>query len=437
MVFKEKLKKIWGSLGPGLITGASDDDPSGIVTYSVAGAKMGPHALWSMLYTLPLMIAVQEMSARIGMSSQCGLAGNIKKYYSKTTLILISSLIIIANTFNIGADVFGMASAIELLIPGSTQLLSWIVVGGILSLIVLLPYRKIVSVFKWLSMALLAYVIAGFTVIDNWPTILWQMVAPSFSINKENFIIVVALFGTTISPYLAFWQASEEAEEKRIKSGAEDKPYVCEYKIVTKGELIRATRDTRIGMFFSNAIAFFIIALASSVLFNAGVHDIETIKDAADALKPLAGNYAYILFAFGVIGAGLLAIPVLAGSSAYVLSEIFGWKGSLNKPFSRAKEFYMVIIVSALVGLIIPNLGISPVQALFFTALIHGAIAPFLIAMILHMANNPAIVGPNVNGKTSNILGYITLFAMAGAIITLIVTEFTAERMQALIGLFL
>ena len=433
MVLKEKLKKIWKSLGPGLITGAADDDPSGIVTYTVAGAKMGPHALWSMLYTLPLMIAVQEMSARIGLSSQCGLTGNIKKYYSKTTLILISSLIIIANTFNIGANVFGMASAIELLVPSSTQLLSWAVVGVILFLTVILPYKKIVSVFKWLAMGLFAYVIAGFTVIDNWPTILWQMIAPSFQVNKENFIIIVALFGTTISPYLSFWQASEEAEEKRIKTKSEDKPYVCEYTIVTRSELKRANKDTRIGMFFSNAVAFFIIALSSSVLFNSGIHDVETIKDAADALRPLAGNYAYILFAFGVIGAGLLSIPILAGSSAYVLSEIFNWKGGLDKPFSKAKEFYMVIIISALIGLIIPNLGIGPIQALFFTALIHGAVAPFLIGMILHMANNPAIVGPNINNKISNILGYITLFAMAGAIITLIIMEFTTERMGALI----
>lgn len=433
----ERLKKLWKSLGPGLITGASDDDPSGIITYSVAGAKMGPHALWSMLYTLPLMIAIQEMSARIGMSSQCGLAGNIKRYYSKTTLIFISSLIIIANTFNIGADVFGIASAIELLIPGSAQLLSWAVVAVILFLVVKLPYKKIVSIFKWLSLGLLAYVVAGFTVIDNWPLILWQMIAPSFQINKENFIIVVALFGTTISPYLAFWQASEEAEEKRIKTNSEDKPYLCEYKIVTRTELRRLIKDTRIGMFFSNVIAFFIIALTSSILFNAGIHDVETLEDAANALGPLAGPYAYILFVLGVVGAGLLAIPILAGSSAYVLSEIFNWKSGLDRPFSKAKEFYFVIIISALIGLVIPNLGISPVQALFTTAIIHGLVAPFLIAMILHMANNPAIVGPNTNNRSSNIFGYMTLFIMIAAIFILLVTEFSVEETQAFISRYI
>src|SRR3989344_1101081 len=432
-----RFKKIWKSLGPGLITGASDDDPSGIITYSVAGAKMGPHALWSMLYTLPLMIAIQEMSARIGLASQCGLAGNIKRYYSRWILILISSLIITANTFNIGANVFGMASAIDLLLPGSTQLLSWVVVGAILFLTVILPYKKIVQVFKWLSMMLLAYVIAGFTVIDNWPLILWQMIAPSFHVNKENLIIVVALFGTTISPYLAFWQASEEAEEKRIEAKTEDKPYVCEYKIVTRSELKRATKDTRIGMIFSNAVAFFIIALTSSVLLNAGVHNIETVKDAAEALKPLAGNYAYILFSLGVIGAGLLAIPILAASSAYVLAEIFNWKGGLDRPFTKAKSFYMVIIVSTFVGLIITYTGISPIQALFTTAIIHGIVAPFLIIMILHMANNPAIVGPNVNSKLSNFLGYTTFIVMTAAIVTLFVTEFSTEKIKALISTFI
>ena len=430
----QKIKNLWKSLGPGLITGASDEAPSGIITYSGAGAKMELNSLWSMLYTLPLMTVVQEMSAKIGLASQCGLAGNIKKHYSKITLILISSLIILANTFNIGADIFGMASAIELLMPGSAQLLSWIIVVAILFLTVVLPYRKIVVIFKWLSMTLLAYIAAGFIVVEEWPKLAWQMIAPSFQINRDNFLIVVALFGTTISPYLAFWQASEEAEEKRIKDKSEDGPYICEYKIVTRSELRRAAKDTKLGMFFSNLIGFFIIALTSSVLFNAGIHNIETVKDAAEALRPLAGDYAYILFSLGVIGAGLLAIPILAGSSAYVLAEIFNWKGGLDRPFSKAKAFYMVIIFSTLVGLMITYTGISPIQALFFTAIIHGIVAPFLISIILHMSNNPAIVGPNVNGRTSNILGYTTLVVMIAAIVVLFITEFPADKAGALIG---
>ena len=328
---RNQFKKFWKSLGPGLITGASDDDPSGIITYSAAGARLGFSAIWTMLYILPLMTVIQEMSARIGISSSCGLTGNIKKYYSKTLLIFISTLIIVSNTFNIGADVYGMASAVEILTPHSTMLLSWLIVVFIVLLIIILPYKKIVMVFKWLALSLFAYVVAGLMVIDNWPLLLKQLIIPSLPFNKEGILIIVAIFGTTISPYIAFWQASEEAEEKKIKKNSDGRNLVCEYRIVTKNELRRTMNDTKIGMFFSNFIGFFVIALTASVLFGAGISNMETVKDAADALRPLAGDYAYLLFALGIISAGLLAIPILAGSSAYVLSEIFDWKGGLNK----------------------------------------------------------------------------------------------------------
>ena len=418
-----KLKKLWKSLGPGLITGASDDDPSGIVTYAAAGARLGLSAIWTMLYTLPLMITIQEMSARIGISSSCGLTGNIKRYYSKTLLFFISTLIIVSNTFNIGADVYGMASAVELLTPQSTTLLSWLIVVLILILIIILPYRKIVMIFKWLAISLFAYVIAGLMVVDNWPSILKQLLIPTLPFNKEGLLRIVAIFGTTISPYLAFWQASEEAEEKKIQNNTDGKPLICEYRIVTRNELRRTVSDTRIGMFFSNFIGFFIIALTASVLFSAGIHNIETVKDAAEALRPLAGDYAYILFTLGIISAGLLAIPILAGSSAYVMSEIFGWSSGLDRPFSKAKEFYVIIIISTVVGMAIPYFGISAVKALIWTSIIHGIVAPFLIATLLHMANNPAIVGPNVNKKTSNFIGYLTLVIMSLAIIVLFIAN--------------
>ncbi|HXK40959.1 MAG TPA: divalent metal cation transporter [Candidatus Paceibacterota bacterium] len=418
-----KLKKLWKSLGPGLITGASDDDPSGIVTYAAAGARLGLSAIWTMLYTLPLMITIQEMSARIGISSSCGLTGNIKRYYSKTLLFFISTLIIVSNTFNIGADVYGMASAVELLTPQSTTLLSWLIVVLILILIIILPYRKIVMIFKWLAISLFAYVIAGLMVVDNWPSILKQLLIPTLPFNKEGLLMIVAIFGTTISPYLAFWQASEEAEEKKIQNNTDGKPLICEYRIVTRNELRRTVSDTRIGMFFSNFIGFFIIALTASVLFSAGIHNIETVKDAAEALRPLAGDYAYILFTLGIISAGLLAIPILAGSSAYVMSEIFGWSSGLDRPFSKAKEFYVIIIISTVVGMAIPYFGISAVKALIWTSIIHGIVAPFLIATLLHMANNPAIVGPNVNKKTSNFIGYLTLVIMSLAIIVLFIAN--------------
>jgi NRAMP (natural resistance-associated macrophage protein)-like metal ion transporter len=426
-----KLKKIWKSLGPGLITGASDDDPSGIITYSTAGARLGLAAIWTMLYTLPLMIVIQEMSARIGISSSCGLTGNIKKYYSRTLLFFISSLIIISNTFNIGADVYGMASAVELLTPQSApRLLSWLIVVLILLLIIILPYRKIVILFKWLAISLFAYVIAGLAVIEDWPLILKQLLIPTLPFSKEGILIIVAIFGTTISPYLAFWQASEEAEEKKISakggpaSGWQDgRPLICKYRIVTGKELRRTVSDTRAGMFFSNFISFFIIALTASVLFNAGIHNVETIKDAAEALRPLAGDYAYFLFTLGIISAGILAIPILAGSSAYVMSEIFGWSSGLDRPFSKAKEFYAVIIISTVLGMFIPYFGISAVKALIWTAIIHGIVAPFLIATLLHMANNPAIVGPNVNKKSTNFVGYLTLVIMSLAVIVLFVAN--------------
>lgn len=427
-----RLKKLWKSFGPGVITGASDDDPSGIITYSVAGSKLGTSAVWTMLYILPLMIAVQKMSAKIGISSSCGLTGNIKRYYSKSLLVFISSLIIISNTFNIGANVFGMASAIEMFTPNSTTLLSWVIIGLILALIVVLPYRKIVTVFKWLAFSLFAYVIAGLLVISDWPQLMYQLIVPSISFDKESLMVLVAIFGTTISPYMAFWQASEEAEEKKLEAGSKG-ALVCEYKLVTKNELKRITNDTGIGMFFSNFIGFFIIALTGTVLFNAGIRDVDTIRGAAEALSPLAGDYAYILFTLGVISAGILAIPILAGSSAYVLSEIFNWKGSLDKPFSKAKEFYLVIIFSAFIGLIIPYLGISPVKALLWTSIIHGIVAPFLIATLIHMANNPAIVGPNVNNKRENSIAYLALFFMTLAVIVFLFLETPVQEVQTLI----
>ncbi len=410
-----KFKKFWKLIGPGLITGASDDDPSSIATYSIAGAKLGNAGLWTMLYTLPLMVAVQEMSARIGISSRCGLAGNLKRYYSKKLLFSIAILILASNIFNIGADVAGMAAAIDLLIPRFGSLTKVLIIGGILFTTVVLSYRKIVSIFKWLAFSLFAYVIAGFFSIDNWSGVLYHLVAPVLQFDKHFFILHFAILGTTISPYIAFWQASEEAEEKKLKAGKTN--LVCEYRTVTRHELINASADTRIGMAFSNLIGFFIIALTSSVLFRAGVTNIESIADVAGTLKPLAGQYAYLLFTLGIVSSGLLAIPILAGSSAYVISEVFDWPASLDKPFSKARKFYLVIIASAAVGLAITYLGINPVKALFYTAILHGLSAPVLLAAIIHMANNPKIVGPNMNSFLSNIIGYVTMLLMtAGAI---------------------
>jgi NRAMP (natural resistance-associated macrophage protein)-like metal ion transporter len=411
MKLVNKIKKIWKSLGSGLITGASDNDPSAIITYSTAGAKLGLGSIWILLYILPIMIVMQEMSARIGLSSSCGLAGNIKRHYSKKILIFISTLLITANTLNIGADIYGMTSAIEIFIPQKIHLLSWLTIILILILIIALPYKKIVKIFKWLSFCLFTYVLAGLIVIDNWAEILKNIFVPNITFTKEGILIMVAILGTTLSPYLAFWQASEEAEEKKIKYNYDNEAPKCEYRIVTKNELKKITIDTRIGMFFSNFISFFIISLTSSVFFNAGINNISTIKDAAEALKPLVGDFSYFLFSMGIISSGLLAIPILAGSSAYVMSEIFNWPGSLNHPFNKAREFYFVIIISTLFGIIMPYLGISAVKSLI------------LIATILHMANNPKIVGPNVNKKITNIIGYLTLIILILALILLFIAN--------------
>ncbi len=411
-----RLKKFWRSLGPGLVTGASDDDPSGLATYAIAGAKAGNATLWTMLYSMPLMIALQEMSARIGITSGCGLTGNIKRYYPKYLLVTVASIIVICNIFNIGADVSGMAAAVNLLFPSFNKLTAPFLILLILILTIVLPYRKITNIFKWLSLSLGVYIIAGIFTIDNWFSVIYHTLIPTIKFSKEYGVLLLAIMGTTISPYLAVWQASEEAEERKIKDKLN--PNICEFRTVTRNELIHANKDTAFGMIFSNIIALFIIALTSSVLFNAGIKNIETIKDAAQALRPIAGQYAYALFTLGIVSSGLLAIPILAGSAAYVVAEVFGWEASLDKPFSKARQFYLVILFSALVGLLLTYSGLSPIKALFYTAILQGLVGPILIGTIIHMANNPKIVGQNKNSTLANIFGYATMLLMtAGSII--------------------
>lgn len=415
-----KLRKLWRRLGPGFITGASDNDPSGIATYSIAGAKAGLSVIWTMPYLLPLMVAMQEMAAKIGISSACGLAGNLKRYYSKTLLGFVASLIIVSNVFNIGADISGMAAAVNLLIPGPARIISTVIVLAILYFIVILPYKKIVAILKWLSLSLLSYMVASLSISGNWNEIFFKTLIPHFEFSTDYAILIVAILGTTLSPYLAFWQANEEAEEKREQFG--NRSLVCQFRPLAKKELHHMRVDTRLGMFFSNFIAFFIIVLTSTVLFNAGITDIETVRDAAEALRPLAGQYSYLLFTIGLIVSGLLAIPVLAGSAAYVLSEIFGWEASLDDKFSQARQFYIVLIASAVIGLFIPMLGISPIKALFYTAILHGIIAPFLIGILIHMSNNPAIVGPNINSHSLNIVSYATMLILIGGVAVFFIT---------------
>ena len=406
----DSIKRFWKRLGPGLITGAADDEPSAIATYSIAGAKFGYRFLWTALFTLPFMIAIQEMSARIGRISNLGLAGNIKRFYPRWIMFLIALLIVGANTINIGADMSGMAQALAMVTPFPEKITAIVMTLVILLITIFLPYKKIFTIFKWLALSLFAYILATFTIHQNWLEIIRSTLVPSFVLNKEFFIILTAFMGTTMSPYLYFWQANQEIEEKTIEQCKPGR--VCHLRPTTEKELQLLKTDTRIGMTFSNIITFFIIALAASTLFRAGIHNIETLRDAAEALKPLAGEYSYLLFTVGIISSGFLAIPVLAGSAAYVVAEVFGWSEGLNNNFGKAKQFYGVVIASAIIGLLIPLLGFHPVKALLYTSILYGIIAPILILMVIHMANNKKVVGEYTNSHALNVLGYTTFCIM-------------------------
>ena len=413
-----RLKKLWKSLGPGLVTGASDDEPSGIATYTIAGAKYGLAVLWMALFTLPLMIAVQEMCARIGRVTGKGLAGNMKKHYPRWLLFLIAFLIVGANTINIGADMSAMAGSVALVMPFPQKLSAIVITLIILLTVVVLPHKKLFSIFKWLSISLFSYILATFTVHQDWGVIFQNLVIPQIVPSKDFLFITIAFFGTTIAPYLFFWQANQEAEERIIEECKPGK--ICRLGPISENELEGVKLDTRIGMTFSNIITFFIIILSFSTLYQAGLHNIESLEDAAHALRPLAGDYAYALFTIGLLSSGFLAIPVLAGSAAYVVSEIMDWPRGLDKPFSKAKEFYGIIITSTVVGLMMPLLGFHPIKALFYTAIIFGVIAPIIISIIIHMANNKKIMGQHVNTPVLNLLGNITLAVMSVAAISAI-----------------
>lgn len=410
-----KLKKFWKSLGPGLITGASDNEPSAIATYSIAGAKFGLGMLWASFFSLPLMIAVQEMSARIGRVSNLGLAGNMKKHYPKWVMVFISVLIVGVNTINIGADMAGMAQAMTLITPFQEKLTASVMTLVILLIVIALPYQKIFMIFKWVSVALATYILTVFTIHQDWLQILYHAIIPNLQFNKEFFMVLIAFFGTTLSPYLYFWQASQEVEEKTLEQCKPGR--FCRLKPATEQELQDLKIDTRVGMSFSNIITFFIVILTASTLFRAGFNDIETLQDAAMALKPLAGEYAFLLFTVGILGAGFLAIPILAGSAAYVVAEIFGWSEGLNKTFSKAKGFYSIVIASTIIGLLIPLFGFHPVKALFYTSLLYGIISPFLILMVLHMSNNEKIMGEHTNGPWLNFFGHIAFWVMTASAI--------------------
>jgi NRAMP (natural resistance-associated macrophage protein)-like metal ion transporter len=414
-----KFGRFWKILGPGLVTGASDDDPSGIATYSQAGAAYGLSTLWTALMTFPLMASIQEMCARIGLVTSHGLAGTLKKYYSKPVLYLMLLFSFPAIVMNIGADIAGMGAVGNLLIPSVHAIFFSIgFTALLLVLIVFLPYQKIASILKYLCIILLVYLVVPFLYKQDWLAVLKATFIPTIKFDKNFISILVAILGTTISPYLFFWQATMEVEDVKLKK---------KHLIVNKRVISEMKEDVDFGMLFSNLVMFFIILTTGTVLFKGGIHQIDTVEQAAQALKPLAGNAAYLLFAVGVIGTGLLAIPVLSGSLSYIITETFGWTEGLDKKFYKAKAFYLIITISLVLGLLMNYIGISPIKALIYSAILYGITAPVLIAIILHISNNKKIMGVNTNGKMSNILGFAALILMTAAAVVLLYMQLTGK----------
>jgi len=401
----------WKKIGPGLVTGASDDDPSGIATYSQAGAAFGLSTLWTAIIAFPLMAAIQQMCARIGLVTSQGLTGTLKKHYPRPILYLMLLFSFPAIIMNIGADIAGMGAVGNLLFPTiEANYFSVIFTIILLGLIIYLPYQKIASVLKYLCIVMLVYFIVPFLYQQDFAAIIKATFIPTIRFDKNFIAIIVGILGTTISPYLFFWQASVEVEEMKNRK----------HIIVNKKIIHEINQDVDFGMTVSGFVMYFIILTTGTVLYNSGIHQIDTVEQAAMALKPIAGNLAYLLFAVGVIGTGLIAIPVLSGSISYIFSETFGWEQGLDKKFHEAKGFYVIIAISLILGLSINYIGISPIQSLIYTAILYGLTAPVLIAIILHISNNKKIMGTNVNGKVANFLGFSALVIMSVAAIALL-----------------
>ena len=405
-------------IGPGLITGVADDDPSGIATYSQAGAQFGLNMLWTMPLAYPLMAAVQSMCARIGRVTGRGLAANIKIAFPPFVLYGVVLLLLVANTLNIAADVAAMGDVAELVTGFDRHLMTTLFVLGTLLLQIFVPYRHYVYFLKWLTLSLLAYAAVLFTVHVPWGQVLLRTVWPKFTLNSDAAAVIVGVFGTTISPYLFFWQASEEVEDMQATPGAA--PLVRDTRAADK-ELRRIRWDTWSGMLYSDITAYFII-LATAVTLNvAGITDIDTAAQAASALRPLAGDFAYLLFALGILGVGLIGVPVLAGSAAYAVAEAVGWKSGLERKVTEARGFYGVIIVSVLVGLGFQYVPISPMKALFWSAVINGVVAVPLMVVIIVLASKKAVMGPYTASRSLIVLGWIATAVMGTAAVAMLI----------------
>lgn len=418
-----KIRKFFSLLGPGLTTGAADDDPSGIATYSQTGAQFGYGQLWTALYMLPFMTAVQEACARIGLVTGKGIAAVVKEHYNRTILYAVVGLVVVANTINIGADIGAMASAAQLLVPVPFVILTLLFTAGILLLEIFTNYKTYSKILKWLALALLAYPITAFIIDQPWPTVLKATVIPHFEFSFDFLFIITGVFGTTITPYMFFWQASQEVEEEQAKGLVRDgKPRIG-------WPHIHAMRkDNNVGMVISEFTTWCILLVGATVLHNSGVTDIKNAADAAKALEPLvhsfpnAGYLAKLIFSVGIIGLGLLAVPVLSGSAAYAVAEAFDWNASLNMKLKKAHGFYGVITIATIVGLTINFIGIDPLKALVYTAVINGVAAVPLLFLIVKIAASDKIMGEYKSGWLSKTLLWATFVIMGAAAVALFFT---------------
>ncbi len=416
----KKFYLFFRALGPGVITGASDDDPSGIGTYSSVGAQFGLGLLWMAAWILPMMMAIQEACARIGIVTNRGLAGVLQKHYKKKTMMIIVSILILANVINIGADLGAMAKSLQLLVHINFYIAAMAFAALIIMLEVLVGYCTYVKILKWLTVSVVAYVITGIIIKPDWNAILAAAVIPSISFNREYIFAIIAVFGTSITPYLFFWQTSEEVEENK-----KDKKIFRNLRQkdgrTMENRIAKMRTDVGTGMILANVVFFFIIVTTAQVLFKNGIHNIGSAEQAALALRPLAGDYAYLLFALGIIGTGLLAVPILAGSGAYALSEIMKWHEGLEEKFTRAKGFYLVIIVSILVGLALNFFQINPIAALYYSAFLNGVISLPLLAAIMIVSDDKKIMGAETNPTWVRIFGWLAVAFIAVMVISSLV----------------
>jgi NRAMP (natural resistance-associated macrophage protein)-like metal ion transporter len=423
---RNPIKRFLKILGPGLITGASDDDPSGIGTYATAGASVGYATLWTAILTFPMMAVVQYVCAKVGMVCGTGLADVLRKHYSRKLMYPVVLALVIANTINAGTDIGAIAAGVNLLAPVPIVALIVLVTLIILAFQIWGSYRLIARIFKWLTLTLFAYIISTFMAKPHWSDVIKATFIPTIRFDTGYLLTVVAILGTTISPYLFFWQASQEVEEE-ISMG---RTRLWQREGATDKELRYAAWDVSIGMIFCNIVFYFVILGTAATLHASGKTDIQSAADAAQALRPLAGNASTILFAFGIIGAGILAVPVLTGSAAYAVAETFGWKHSLDDRPHQAKAFYGVIAASTLIGMLINFLGINPIDALFYTAVINGFLAPPLLVVVMLISDNKKIMGKRVNNKWTNIVGWATAAVMFAAALGLVITWVSRKHLD-------